>query len=152
MSFVFGEAITGYGNALFARAAIDDVDVVDLPFSEGREPRSAIVARAAGVSIAATHLGLRGDAYMQLPVVVAALLARPGPHVLVGDLNVEDPDVALLTLSAPRPTFPADRPQRCIDHVASRGLRVASVDVLGEQPVGDHRPVAVLLEEHQSAG
>ena len=158
MSFVFGEAIRGYGNALFARGDIDDVEVLDLPFADGREPRSAILAVVTlpaptrRLSIAATHLGLHGDAYAQLPVVVRELLTTSGPHVLLGDLNVEDPDVSPLSLTPPRPTFPAERPRLSIDHIATSGLRVVSVDVLGAQPVSDHRPVAVVVEEQQPAG
>ena len=149
MHVVFGPAIPGYGNALLARAPIEDVEIVDLPFSAGREPRSAILATVDGVTVAATHLGLRGDATTQLPVVLAALLGRHGPRVLVGDLNTEDPDVAPLRLLAPQRTFPAHAPRRRIDHVAVDGLVVRSVAVLDEQRVGDHRPVVVALEEEQ---
>jgi endonuclease/exonuclease/phosphatase family metal-dependent hydrolase len=149
MHVVFGAAIRGYGNALLAREPIADVAVVDLPFTAAREPRSAILATVGGITFAATHLGLRGDARAQLPVVLGALLERPPPHVLLGDLNVEDPDVAPLTLAAPQRTFPAHAPRRRIDHVAVAGLGVVSVRVLDEQPVGDHRPVAVALEQQE---
>jgi endonuclease/exonuclease/phosphatase family metal-dependent hydrolase len=149
MHVVFGSAIRGYGNALLSRHPIDDVEIVDLPFSRRREPRSAILASTAGVTIAATHLGLRGDAVKQLPVVVASLLRRTGPHILVGDLNTEEPDVAPLELVVPQRTFPAHSPRRRIDHVAVDGLLVASVAVLDEQRVGDHRPVVVALEHEQ---
>lgn len=149
MEHVFGPAIRGYGNALLSRLPIVDVEVVDLPFSPEREPRSAIVASTAGVSIAATHLGLRGDARPQLPVVLRALLDRPPPHVLLGDLNHDDPEVAPLALAAPQRTFPARRPRRRIDHVAAGGLVIRSVRTLDEQPVGDHRPLVVALEEQE---
>jgi endonuclease/exonuclease/phosphatase family metal-dependent hydrolase len=149
MHVVFGPAIPGYGNALLSREPIGDVEIVDLPFSAGREPRSAIVASTAGVTIAATHLGLRGDAALQLPVLLAALAHRAGPRVLVGDLNTEDPDVAPLRLVTPQATVPAHAPRRRIDHVAVDGLVVRSVAVLDEQRVGDHRPVMVALEHEQ---
>jgi endonuclease/exonuclease/phosphatase family metal-dependent hydrolase len=149
MHVVFGPAIPGYGNALLSRHAIDAVEIVELPFSSKREPRSAILASTGGVTIAATHLGLRGDAIEQLPVVLAALLRRAGPRALVGDLNTEDPDVAPLVLVAPQRTFPAHAPRRRIDHVAVDGLVVTSAAVLDEQRVGDHRPVMVTLEHHE---
>lgn len=149
MEHVFGPAIAGYGNVLLSRLPIVDVDVVDLPFSPGREPRSAVVASTAGVSFAATHLGLRGDARPQLPVLLRALLDRPPPHVLLGDLNDDDPDVAPLQLAPPQRTFPAHRPRRRIDHVAVGGLAIQSVRVLDEQRVGDHRPLVVALEEQE---
>ena len=149
MHVVFGPAIPGYGNALLSRAEITDVEVVDLPFSSRREPRSALLASIDGVSFAVTHLGLHGDASRQLPVVVAALLQRARPRVLLGDLNTEEPDVDPLQLLPPQRTFPASAPRRRIDHVAVDGLAVTSVGVLDEQPVGDHRPLVVALEHEQ---
>ena len=149
MHVVFGPAIPGYGNALLSRRPITDVAVVDLPFSPEREPRSAILATVDGIAIAATHLGLRGDAADQLPVVVDALRQRGLPRVLVGDLNTEHPDVTPMHLVAPQRTFPSHAPRRRIDHVAVEGLVVTSVGVLDEQPVGDHRPVMVTLEHEQ---
>lgn len=149
MHYVFGPAIPGYGNALLSRAPIDDVARLHLPPTEQREPRAAIVASTCGVTVAVTHLGLHGDAAHQLPAVVRALLDRPRPHVLLGDLNTEGPDVAPLVLVPPPRTFPARRPRRRIDHVAVGGLAVVSVRALDEQPVGDHRPVVVALEHEQ---
>jgi len=150
MTFVFGEATRlgkrgRYGNALLVRdSEITDVDVVALPHSPSEEPRCAIVARARDVTIAATHLGIRGDAPPQLPVVVRALCERPGPHLLLGDLNLERPDVAPLRLVDAPPAFPAHRPRRTIDHVAlGDGLRPTAVSVLPRQPVSDHRPLRV---------
>jgi endonuclease/exonuclease/phosphatase family metal-dependent hydrolase len=149
MSWVFGPATKlgtrgRYGNALLVRGEISDVDVVPLPHSPDEEPRSAIVARALGVSIAATHLGIRGDATPQLPVAVRALLDRPGPRLLLGDLNLTRPDVAPLRLVDAPPAFPASRPRRAIDHVAhDDGLRATAVSVLPRQPVSDHRPLRV---------
>jgi len=151
MSWVFGEAIPRYGNALLARQPVTDVEVLALPHSPEREPRSAIVARVGGLSVAATHLGLHGDARPQLPLVVGALCERPGPHVLLGDLNLERADVELdvapLVLTADAgPTFPSRRPRRRIDHVAtSRDVAVSRVAVLPEPPVSDHRPLLVEL-------
>jgi len=145
MHVVFGPAIPRYGNALLAREPITDVELLDLPFSEGREPRSAIVARIGELSVAATHLGLHGDAHAQLPLVVAALTSRPGPRVLLGDLNLGPADVrvAPLTRVESDHTFPVDRPTRTIDHVAVDGLTVTRVVVLPPQPVSDHRALLV---------
>jgi endonuclease/exonuclease/phosphatase family metal-dependent hydrolase len=147
LSYVFGEAIPRYGNALLARGEITDVEMLALPHTPDREPRSAIVARACDASVAATHLGLRGDATLQLPRVVGALLARPGPHLLLGDLNLERDavDAGALELVDAGPTFPSDRPRRRIDHVAVSGLAVSRVAVLPEPPLSDHRPLLVEL-------
>lgn len=145
MAFVFGPAIPRYGNALLVRGDLTDVEILDLPFSPEREPRCAIVARCAGVSVAATHLGLHGDAGSQLPVVLAALCDRPGPHALLGDLNLDRAEVRVepLELVDAAPTFPSMAPSRRIDHVATSGLTVSRVAVLPRPPVSDHRPLLV---------
>lgn len=147
MSFAFGPAIPKYGNALLVRGELSDVEVLDLPFAPDREPRGAVLGRGAGTSIACVHLGLRGDALPQLPIVIAALMARPGPHLLLGDFNLEPGafDVAPLTLVDAPATFPARAPKRRIDHVAFAGLTLSRVAVLPEQAVSDHRPLLVEL-------
>lgn len=152
MSAAFGEAMRlgkrgRYGNSLLVRGPLTDVEVVALPHHIEREPRCAVIGRGGDVSIASCHLGLFGDATTQLPFVVGALLERPGPHLLLGDLNLQRAkvDVAPLTLLESAPTFPAHAPRRAIDHIAVSGLDVAAVTVLVEQPVSDHRPLAVEL-------
>lgn len=152
MSYAFGEAMRlgkrgRYGNALLVRGPLEEVDVLALPHHPEREPRCAVIGRGAGMTIASCHLGLHGDAVAQLPVVVAALVARAGPHLLLGDLNLDPShvDVGTLTRLQSGPTFPAHRPRRTIDHIAIGGLEVVAVTVIDEQPVSDHRPLAVEL-------
>lgn len=147
MSLAFGEALPRYGNALMVRGELTDVEVLPLPHAPDRERRVAVLGRGAGMSIACVHLGLHGDAVPQLPRVVEALCARPGPHLLLGDLNLEPQsvDVAPLVLVASPPTFPAHRPRRRIDHAAVGGLSVGRVAALAEQAVSDHRPLLVEL-------
>jgi endonuclease/exonuclease/phosphatase family metal-dependent hydrolase len=149
LSFAFGEAIPGYGNALLVRGELTDVETVALPHTPEREPRVALLGRGAGLSIACVHLGLRGDAVPQLPVVIAALTERPPPHLLLGDFNLERRKVAVWPLALvddPGPTFPAHRPRRRIDHVAVSGLRATRVAVLPRPPLSDHRPLLAELE------
>lgn len=144
-----------YGNALLARG-VHDVKVVRLP-RQGwrRERRAALLASvdAAGgrVSVAATHLSTdSSEAAVQLDALAAALRARPGPWLLVGDLNLR-PDRAVpalarhgLSLADPSaPTYPAHRPFLRIDHVAADGLALGAVQVLDAAPVSDHRPLLV---------
>jgi endonuclease/exonuclease/phosphatase family metal-dependent hydrolase len=155
MAFVFGEAIAirggRYGNALLVRGAIDDVEVVALPDTE---PRAAIVARVVpdggpALSVCVTHLGLRGTGEAQLPRVLDALRSRPGPRVLLGDLNL-DPDVVArlaggFTRVESGPTWPAKTPRRTIDHVLLDGLTPTTA-VVPAVPVSDHRPLVVEVE------
>jgi endonuclease/exonuclease/phosphatase (EEP) superfamily protein YafD len=78
--------------------------------------------------------------------------------VLAGDLNsaVSGAPVRALArrwrLSCGQeaaPTYPADAPQECIDHVLFRPAdrwRVLACQVLAEPVASDHRPVLVELE------
>jgi endonuclease/exonuclease/phosphatase family metal-dependent hydrolase len=157
MDHVFGPAIEirggRYGNALLARGDIGDVEVVPLPDAE---PRCGIVARVAlpdgrALSVVATHLGLKGAAAQQLPVLLEVLRDRPAPRVLLGDLNLDPEPVDRLaaaagfTRLAAGPTWPAHRPRREIDHVLVDGL-VAGRPVVHHLPVSDHRAVSVAVE------
>jgi len=153
MAHVFGAAIAirggEYGNALLVRGSIDDVEVVAL---EDPEPRSAIVARieveGVGISVAATHLGRRGAGATQLAILLDHLDARPGPRLLLGDLNLDAADVEVRpgwTRPSGGPTFPAETPRREIDHVLLDGLE-ATAAVVARLPVSDHRALVVEVE------
>jgi endonuclease/exonuclease/phosphatase family metal-dependent hydrolase len=152
---VFGEAARrrwrSYGNALLARGAIGDVEVIKLPRPSDGEQRVAIVAQVAvnGVDMAvgATHLSFRrGEGAPQLAVLLDALAERDGPRVLLGDLNLGPAVVepALLTAGyqvAPTgPTFPAGAPRTRIDFVAVSGLEVVSASTPAPG-MSDHLPV-----------
>ncbi len=160
MAHAFGPArrlgLSGrYGNALFCRGSLSDVEVVVLPQLGRGEQRAALLASArldgARLSVATTHLSIHHEeAPTQLEAVVAALVARPPPRLLLGDLNLRPEDVAPvvdaggLTLADPaHPTFPASAPRIRIDHVAVQGLAVRAVEVLSTPPVSDHRGLAV---------
>ena len=146
-----------YGNALLARRGLDDVDVLALPRQGSSEPRVAVLATAsvgAGpISVLATHLStVRAEAIAQLEEALAALVTRPGPHLLLGDLNLTAEQVrprveaAGLTLAdADAPSYPASAPRKRIDHLATGGLSVGAVVVLPAAPVSDHRPVRAEL-------
>ena len=142
-----------YGVALLSRSLIDDVEVVRLPGAGER--RVALLARTHGVSVAVTHLSrVRDDSARQLDVLLDHLLARPAPHVLLGDLNRRDHEVGALTdrgltvTGGPR-TDPSDAPRLRIDHVAvSADLTVVGTDV-PSVAVSDHRPLVVDIEGHR---
>ncbi len=144
-------------NALLVRGSLTDGEVLALRgrdrFGRG-ERRSAVVATARvgdrAVSVAATHLSLTvPDNEPQQDRVVAALVRRPGPHLLLGDLNRRTawvrPGTAragLTLVDDDVPTFPAPAPRYRIDHVAVAGLAVTAVEVV-RAPVSDHRAVVV---------
>lgn len=161
MSVFFGRACRvglrgAYGNALLVRGRLGDLEELALPRVGRNEQRAAVVGRAsmAGVdlSVAVTHLSVhRGESRRQLRVVLAALADRPSPRVLLGDLNLSAADVkeevalAGMDLADPTaPTFPASAPRARIDHIATSGLEVVSVEVPVAAPVSDHRPLVVV--------
>lgn len=137
-----------YGLALLSRSPVTDVDVVRLP-GDG-EPRAVLLARTEGLSVAVTHLSQRRhDSAEQLAIILAHLFARPGPHVLLGDLNRRATEVDVLaarglSVAGGPPTYPADDPRLRIDHVAVAGAAIGRVDV-PSVPVSDHRPLVVEL-------
>jgi endonuclease/exonuclease/phosphatase family metal-dependent hydrolase len=154
MSHVYGPAIAirggEYGNALLVRGEVDDVEVVAIP---DEEPRAAILARVTvggtELSVAATHLGLRGQAEAQLPDLLGALRRRPGPRVLLGDLNLDADVVEALaggfTRVGSEHTWPASTPRRTLDHVLLDGL-TSTAAVVVPLPVSDHRALVVEVE------
>ena len=146
---------SAYGNALLVRGELRDVEVVALPGEQGDEPRALLLADVdlyglGRLSVAATHLSVRTRvALRQLEAATAALADRPGPRLLLGDLNLR-PEAAWPVLEAAGmavadapPAFPAHRPDRVIDHIAVDGLAIGPVETVHLR-VSDHR--ALLAE------
>jgi endonuclease/exonuclease/phosphatase family metal-dependent hydrolase len=116
------------------------------------EPRAAVIAQLdtplGPVTVANTHLSfVPGWNRRQLHRLARDLRGFPGPHILVGDLNLTAPAVARMTRMRPlgqRATFPADKPVRQLDHVLTddAGLTVRSCDT-PLMPISDHRPLVM---------
>lgn len=165
-----------YGISLLSRYSASDWQVVRLPHIPTRvpmyvpaphrviivkeEPRAAVVARfdtpLGPLTVANTHLSFTpGLNRRQLRRIVAALQNLPGPHLLVGDLNL-GPAVAMrisgFRALAAAPTFPAHRPRRQLDHVLTDdpGL-IARHRETPSMPISDHRPVVVDLDRQRPA-
>jgi endonuclease/exonuclease/phosphatase family metal-dependent hydrolase len=152
-----------YGNALIARGTISDAEVRRLPGGDDRQTRVAILGRVTvgelEVSVAVTHLQhwpprlrhLPDEAPAQLDAVLEWLSARPGPRLLLGDLNLV-PDraepmmrAAGFDVAPTGPTFPAERPRVRVDYVAVDGLAITNAVVAPATGVSDHRPVVAEL-------
>jgi len=147
------------GNALLVRGRIHEVETVRLR-GRARWPRpdrrGALVARVAVGDVAATvavaHLSLAVlDNVAQERAVLARLTSRPGPHVLLGDLNRRLPWVrwqveraGLELVSQGGPTAPADAPRFRIDHIAVGGFTVTAVEVV-DTGTSDHLAVSAEL-------
>ncbi len=136
-----------YGNALLLPDEPDHVGRLALPGVPGQEPRGALRARIGGLVVATCHLGFRsGEGPRQLAAVLSWLDEVDGPAVLLGDLNLNEPGVppGWVVVDVP-PAFPADRPDRVIDHVLVRGADARPTQDAGRAVVCDHRPVVVEL-------
>ena len=143
-----------YGHALFTAEPARAVEMVGLPLC-GVEPRVAIIAAVTvggvDVSVAAVHLhNARAVAVLQLEVVLDRLLRRPGPHLLLGDLNLTSANAASLLepvgfgpLTQPE-AFPSPQPTKAIDWIGGSGLVVGDHEVINDVS-SDHRPVVATL-------
>jgi Endonuclease/Exonuclease/phosphatase family len=163
MDFAGGE----YGEAILSRYPLSEVQVHNLPFTEGCEPRCALAAHVRlgddgpEFVFAGTHLE-----HAKAPVRLCqaqklnpALAAKNTlPTILAGDFNdvPESPAVKILqphwtdaTAGQPQPTWPSDQPRMKIDYVFFRpadGWCVVEKQVINEAVASDHRPLLVVLE------
>ncbi|NLA34738.1 MAG: hypothetical protein GX868_03510 [Actinobacteria bacterium] len=155
--FAFTRAIhpgSQYGHALFTAEPLRAVEIVGLPRC-GVERRVAIIAAVTiggvEISVAAAHLhNSRAVALLQLEVVLERLRRRPGPHLLLGDLNLKPADAAgqfeaagFGPLDQPS-AFPSPNPTKAIDWIVASGLIVEDFEVIEDQS-SDHRPVVASL-------
>ncbi len=149
-----------YGIGLVVRGAMTDLEEHSL--QGPGELRKAIIARVhlagtgdgpapAPFTVAATHLqNDRKVARAQLVELLGVLAERPGPLVLLGDLNISPftVDGVCMELAweavANAATFPARSPRTQIDGVVTRGFDLVAA-VVPDVRVSDHRPVVVEL-------
>lgn len=103
------------------------------------------------VSVACTHLSVDGPtARRQLAESAWALRTLPGPHVLLGDLNLPGEDVEAVTgmrRLAVAETFTARRPRWQLDHVlAGPGVDAAGPAEVRRLAISDHLALGVDLD------
>ena len=100
------------------------------------------------VAVACTHLSVDPPtARRQLGEAAWALRTLPGPHLLVGDLNLGADDAARVTGMVPLAqvdTFTAARPRRQLDHVlAGPGVRMVGTPTTQRLAISDHLALSV---------
>jgi endonuclease/exonuclease/phosphatase family metal-dependent hydrolase len=168
-----GEDVPGYGVALLSRLPVLSRHVRPLrpgPTRVGRRHGSgwsvggvyarvdparvclaARVATADGpLAVACTHLSVDvPTARRQLAESAWALRTLPGPHVLLGDLNLEGDDAEQasgMRRLAVADTFTARRPRRQLDHVLGGAHVTAAGPATAERlAISDHLALAVEL-------
>jgi endonuclease/exonuclease/phosphatase family metal-dependent hydrolase len=140
----------GQANALVVRGEVVEREVVVLDGGEERRVLVFAVVVVAGErwTVGTTHLSLRrAVAREQVGQALQLLITRPGPWVLVGDLNLEPPDVEPLAerhgfdlLAGPATHSARRTPTRRLDHVLTKGVSVTTSGV-EKLPVSDHLAV-----------
>lgn len=147
-----------YGNLLLSRLPMEAVEHLRFPPAGGGEQRTALVAtvRVGGrpLTVAAAHLSNKqGHNVRQLRALQQVVAERPGPRLLLGDLNL--PATAMLLASrrgwpevGRGRTFPNSRPTQQLDHVLRHDpqslLRPMGVRVVASS-VSDHRALCADL-------
>jgi endonuclease/exonuclease/phosphatase family metal-dependent hydrolase len=113
------------------------------------EPRAAMVGRLdtplGPMTVANTHLSfVPGWNRVQLGRLIRDLRGFPGPRVLMGDLNMTAKRWSGLRPLCAASTFPADAPDRQLDHVLTddRGLH-ADRCCAPRLPISDHHALVV---------
>ena len=154
---VFGSAIDydggKYGVGILTREQPLSVKRIPLP---GEEPRVLLVVETKDYVLACTHLDLEEEARLaSVPLIVEEAQRWQKPFILAGDWNdtLGSPLLQAITksftlLSGNTPTFPADKPQECIDFIALFNTQTAdALDsiVIDEPAASDHRPLVVTL-------
>lgn len=158
----FGPAIDfdggKYGIGVLSREKPLSVNQVPLPGSEER--RTLLVVEFEHYVMGCIHLSLtEKDLMASLPLIREEAKRHKKPFVLAGDWNAEPQsafvkeiqnDFTLLSRTK-NPTWPADKPQNCIDYIAlykPTGQNVVGrrTYVWNEQTASDHRPVYAQLQ------
>ncbi len=157
-----------YGVSLVSRLPVESWHVIRLPAAPVRspvplpgtrrvlwlkdEPRvglAAVLRTPDGpLTVATTHLSfVPGWGLVQLRQLLRGLRRLPGPHVLLGDLNLPGPLPGWASGWPPlvrARTFPAPRPRLQLDHVlASAPLPGRVASEVRRLPVSDHLAVVV---------
>jgi endonuclease/exonuclease/phosphatase family metal-dependent hydrolase len=148
-----------YGNMILSRFPVIAKEEIRLPSRENYEPRllmkvSVLSDRGDTLSFYNTHLdhhGTDSDRPAQMQKIADVIRADSQPIILLGDLNCEPGseefkiiDRVLTRCVSEEKTYPADEPDRIIDHVfysKDRGLTCRSIKVIPEKVASDHRPV-----------
>ena len=165
--------VASYGVGLVSRHPVRAWHVLRLPAAPGRipllvpgdrprlarvpdEPRIALAAVVEApfgpVTMITVHLSfVPGFNIAQLRRLAQWATDLPGPHLLMGDLNLPGLVPRLVTgwtQLARVATYPAPRPRVQLDHVLGRGVGLAAVRAVSTRDGGisDHRALVVDLE------
>ena len=148
------------GVALLVRGRIAGVEPIALRghrrIGHRRDHRGALIALVdvaeQPFTVSVCHLSQdRQDSLAQQRLVLDALVARPGPHVFLGDLNRRTPWVkpemdrhGLVLATDDVKSAPRTHPHFRIDHLAVGGLAIEAVRIV-DAGTSDHRALVADL-------
>lgn len=146
-----------YGIGILSKEAPIKYEVIAMPGRE--EKRAMIIAEYKDYVFCATHQSLTSeDQINSVPLIINALKGIRKPIFLAGDMNSSPSDKPqqmlakqFITLNdTTANTFPAERPNRCIDYIYAYSQNGYSFDVqlqkvIAEAVASDHRPVQVIV-------
>lgn len=156
-----------YGEAILSKYSFVTTRNVPLPFTGGREPRTAlevVTVLPTGDTIAfiGTHLDHTGDdtdRILQARMINEVFAQSRYPSILAGDLNAVPGSIPIGILEEfwdatyerdlPAPTYPSGNPIKKIDYVMFRPAwrwKVISTEVIQDSVASDHFAYLVLLE------
>lgn len=144
-----------YGVGILSNVKPLSFRYVSLPGRE--EKRVLLLVEFERYVFLCTHLSLtEEDRLNTVSIINRETAALKKPVLLAGDLNdlpnssfIQSLQQQWKLLSSEAFTFPADRPDRCIDYILMRKqdpFKVRSAIVMEEPVASDHRPVLVELE------
>ena len=161
-----------YGISLLSRYPASSWQVIRLPHIKRRfpmwlpgprkviivkeEPRAVVIGTLetpfGRLIVANTHLSyVLGWGRLQLRRIRRDLAAVPGTVLLMGDLNLDHPTPARLTGYRPlatQLTFPADQPDRQLDHILLRGnLGPVIASSAPQLDISDHRALVAEIAD-----
>ncbi len=152
-----------FGNMILSRFPIVAQEEIRLPSREAYEVRllmkvTVVTDRGDTLHFYNTHLDHHGedsDRPAQMKKIVDVLSADSGKRIFLGDLNCEPGSEPIRMLDGimercgpEEKTYPADLPERIIDHIyigPGSGLKCGTVRVVPETTASDHRPVVATL-------
>ena len=155
-----------YGEAILSKYSAISSRKIDLPFSEGNEPRAAMeiiieLPSKDTILFVGTHLDhtrVQADRIAQCKMLASQYMDNNLPGILAGDLNAMPESLPIqelkkewsrTSLKDPLPTFPAKDPQRKIDYIMVRPehrWKILETQTICDTIASDHCGYLVTLE------
>lgn len=160
---IFGSAIDydggKYGVGILTREQPLSTNHIPLP---GEEPRVLLVVELNDYVLACTHLDLEeSERLASVPIIIKEARRWQKPFILAGDWNdtfgsllMQEMTRYFTILSGNAPNFPADKPQECIDYIASFKTHPGSElesRVINEPVASDHQPLVSVFDINTTA-